>query len=391
MEPVYFISTNQAAHRQVLQALEGLDVRRSDFELTRVPGATLGEQVHGRIMQGYQSLAAPCFTQYTMLYLEGRDPISGDEFARWLAADGPEAMGEQLGGMVGRARMAVGYTDAADPDRVIVLRNEIEGSFLSSPRGDGGYRWDRFWLPDGCRRTVAEMDDDGDFVTLRTRAYLELADILRGRDSGGTFEAYVSVEALDPSAREGFESLCDRAGARARYERPPGSFGEQEDGSRPFTTSLHRGTMPEALGEARRFAETLQSQGFGVGRLKLEAIGRNADIPQSDRDAEAALGNYFQFHIKVMVGPQTRLEPLADVCERHGARLSESARKIRCDGLIERLVTLRVPDRGRESAHAQYARLLRSVRDLGLAVGQRKSEYTVYDSKNRSDGDWRVD
>ena len=62
------------------------------------------------------------------------------------------------------ARVAVAYEDGSGPR---VFSGSISGTLLKDPRGEGGYGWDRIWVPDGYDRTLAEMQSSKFVVNMR--------------------------------------------------------------------------------------------------------------------------------------------------------------------------------------------------------------------------------
>lgn len=139
-------------------------------------------------------------------------------------------------------------------------------------------------------------------------------------------------------------------------------------------------------------ARALASEGFDVKRLKLEALGKNRDIPEDDATARAQPANYFEFHVKVLLPSRlTDLDALRARCETHGAHLSRNARKVREDGASERFVTLRVYGLGRANAEARFTALLDDLAATGLKLTQRMREWTVYDSNRGLDRGWLGD
>lgn len=374
-----FITGNQTQHREVAELLADLEIRTRKLDLPRPDTEDLHAIAEARVLAAYARVGEACFTETTALELEGLPPLSGAMFKKRLATEGEAALCRALGGRRGQVRVVLAYT--ADGVTAQLFTGDSEGTFLAEPRGDGGYGWDRAWLPVGYQRTLAEMATNKAFVNMRRRPYLELGDLLRGRAYGGSFEAHITVRRADPDR---FIASCDRLGVKAvLIELPVGATPSQ-----PMTASYHHGTLAEAQEQVHELARALAADGFDVTRVKLEAVGKNADIPETEAAAAAAPKNYFEYHIKVVVPPGSDATPLRSTCERHGAHLSRNARSVRPDGAAERFVTLRVYGAGRVTAEARFVALLADVRALGLPLGQKIREYTVYDTAEDVDRGW---
>lgn len=381
---IWFITGNQSKHLEIAQLLGDLEIRARKLDLARPKVATLAELVTARVLEAYARVGEPCFSESTQLELDGLAPMSGAEFKRSLLTLGEAALCRRLGGRRGRTRVAVAYTADGNSTSVAVFEGSIEGTFLEIPRGDAGYGWDRAWLPDGYRKTLAEMAGNKAYANMRQRPYVELGGLLRGHTDVGAFEAHVTVAAGDAAHVERFTNACDELGIKSVViELPRG-----ETRSQPMTASYHHGSLQAVLAEVHAIARSLAAREFEVTRVKLEAVGKNPMTPQTDEAARAAPNNYFEFHVKLLLGPGDALATIEDVCLRHSAHLSSNARKLRDDGLAERFVTQRVYAVGRPNAEVQFAALLEDLRPLGLRYGQRIREYTVYDSNAAVDRGW---
>jgi inosine/xanthosine triphosphate pyrophosphatase family protein len=381
---VVLVTGNQGKRDEIARLLADVDVTWRKLSLPRPPASTLGELARARALAAWAELGEPCVTESTELALERLPVLSGADFKRRLLAEGEAALCRELGGRRGQARVAVAHAASADVAAVQLFEGASEGEFLTQPRGDGGHGWDRAWLPDGYQRTLGEMAGNKAFVGMRERPYLELADVLRGRSFGGTFEAHVTVRAGGVADTARFGELCDRLGVKqVLIELPRG-----ETRSQPMTASYHHGTLREAQAEVHAMARALAAAGFDVTRVKLEALGQNRDIPEDDAAAQALPANYFEFHVKVTLPAEAAVDALRERVVARGAHLSKNARKLREDGRQERFVTLRVYGVGRPAADARFDALLAELVATGLPLGQRIREYTVYDSDVAVDRGW---
>ena len=120
--------------------------------------------------------AALCFT--------GLHGLPGPFIKFFLEApDGLEALCRMADGIATReARTACvfGYYDGHE---VTLFRGGMSGSIADSPRGDGGYGWDKIFCPDGyAGRTRAELSTAEDHATyVVTKPITELRAFLQSR------------------------------------------------------------------------------------------------------------------------------------------------------------------------------------------------------------------
>ena len=215
-----------------------------------------------------------------------------------------------------------------------------------------------------------------------------LADRLRTQGQGGAFEAHITVSARSEEDLRRFRAFCDAAAVKCIFIE----LSRGEEPFQPMTASYHHGTLRQAREEVQAMARALAAEGFDVTRMKLEALGKNRDIPEDDATAKALPASYFEFHVKVLLpAGVSDVEGLRSRCEKHGAHLSRNARKVREDGASERFVTLRVYGLGRANADARFTTLLEDLAGTGLTLTQRLREWTVYDSNHGLDRGWLED
>ncbi len=387
-----FVTGNQYKADEVARLLAGSDVAWRKLPLPGLDEAAseggpldLAGLAKRKVLAAYGMLGAPCFVETTALELDGGAVFTGARFKKQVLALGEHAFLAAHGGCRGRTRVAVAYSEDGTPDGVAVFEDAIEGTLLAEPRGAGGYGWDRAWLPEGFQRTLGEMPRNKFFLNMRHRPYLELADRLRAQGQGGAFEAHLTVSARSEEDLRRFRAFCDAASVKCIFIE----LGRGAEPFQPMTASYHHGTLRQAREEVQAMARALAAEGFDVTRLKLEALGKNRDIPEDDATAKAQPANYFEFHVKALLpAGDTDVDALRARCEKHGAHLSRNARKVREDGASERLVTLRVYGLGRANADARFTALLEDLAGTGLTLTQRLREWTVYDSNHGLDRGW---
>jgi inosine/xanthosine triphosphate pyrophosphatase family protein len=392
MTRAFFVTGNQYKADEVAQLLAGLDVAWRKLPLPGLDetvaegGPTdLAGLAKRKVLAAYRKLGMPCFVETTALELDGGPVLTGAHFKKQVLARGERNFLAEHGGRRGRTRVAVAYSEDGHPEHVAVFEDSIQGTLLAEPRGEGGYGWDRAWVPDGYPRTLGEMPRNKFFLNMRHRPYRELANRLRAQSQGGAFEAHLTVSARSEEELQRFRAFCEAAAVKCIFIE----LGRGAELFQPMTASYHHGTLQQAFEEVQSMARALAALGFDVTRLKLEALGKNRDIPEDDATAKAQPANYFEFHVKALLpSGDVGVEALRARCEQHGAHLSRNARKVREDGVSERFVTLRVYGLGRANAEARFTALLKDLAGTGLTLTQRLREWTVYDSNHGLDRGW---
>ena len=382
---VVFATPNQGYQDDLRRLMADIDVVLSRLG-PRVPdGLELAGAATWRARAAYEALGERCFVENTALEVEGEAPWRGRDAKALLEALGEDGFCARYGGRASSSRVVVALCEGAGEGGVRLFEGELEGAIAPAPRGGPGRGWDRVFVPDGYRRTFAELGASTYLVNMRHQPYLELADHLRGRTFGGAFEAHVTVRCGAADAPR-FTAACDRLGVKhIQIELAAG-----EHASQPMTATVHRGELREVQAEVHALARALVADRFEVVRTKIEALPRNRDLPETDAAAAAEPGRYFEYHLKVVVPPgEHELEHVRAAAAAHGAWLSRNARRTRADGSHERYLTLRLPGLGRASADERFAALERAVEALPVTIGRRVREYTVYDSNLALDHGWR--
>lgn len=195
------------------------------------------------------------------------------------------------------------------------------------------------------------------------------------------YEAHVTVTADDRETVARFAETCRALGIKSiLIELPEGATPVQ-----PMTATHHRGPFEAALAEARAVAARLTEAGFQVVRVKVEALGRAPEAPETDAEAALRPDRYFELHGVVALAPGDDGGPLAALVAPFGARLSANALEGKGG---RRYLTQRVYGAGRATAEARFAALLAAVRAAGYPLSRVRRELTVYDSNLALDAGW---
>lgn len=382
---VVFATPNQGYQDDLRRLLPDLEVVLSRLGPTVPEGLSLEDSARFRARAAFAALGERVFVENTALELEGEPARRGHQIKALLGELGEDGFCRRFGGRTARSRVVVALCEQAPGagDDVRLFFGELEGTVPPAPRGPAARGWDRVFVPDGYRRTFAELGAASYLLNMRHQPYLDLADHLRGCRFGGAFEAHITVRCA-AEARAAFAETCDQLGLKhLDIELPSGQHVAQ-----PMTATVHRGELRAVQEQVHELARLLVSRGHEVVRTKIEALPRNRELPQTDEAAAAEVGRYFEYHLKVVVPPGLELEELQRVAQAHQARMSRNARRNRPDGSQERFLTLRLPGLGQVSADARFAALERAIAALPVAITRRVREYTVYDSHLGLDHGW---
>lgn len=153
-------------------------------------------------------------------------------------------------------------------------------------------------------------------------------------------------------------------------------------------TKRAEGTVSGAIGEATRLEKLLKAKGFRVVRTKIEAaaqIAREVLLQDSSLDIKH---QYFESHIRLVIGDGSDLDRLVEAAQKHSAHLSRNVFRRNDDGRDERFITQRCQNCSYEKSRLQLNALFFEIRDLNITVVDIEEEYVVYDSNFALDSGW---
>lgn len=107
-------------------------------------------------------------------------------YVRWLleaaGGRGLAAIAYALNNRAAKAQCCVAYWNGSEGH---LFTGEISGEILVQPRGDQHFGWDAWFLPQGSKKTFAEMStEEKDAVSHRGKAYRKLAEHLKSAAGG---------------------------------------------------------------------------------------------------------------------------------------------------------------------------------------------------------------
>jgi hypothetical protein len=275
-----------------------------------------------------------------------------------------------------------------DGRRTKAFQRDIPGIVSDKPSEAKGRGLDRVWIPNGYKKSVADLGPYKHLLSRRKRLYFDLANYLGLKTANDLFEVHVTVEFHDDTTVSDFELVCDALGVKAIHiELPYGSTP-----SHLITGSFHRGPLEKVKSEAHALAAELSGRGFDVTRIKIEAMIRNSLVPLSDDIAQLdSPHSYFEFHVKVSVDSRTDLKDLMAQCKSFGVHLSKNASNKMADGVTMHFATLRVYRKGRDKATAYFQQFLSHLRESEYRLSNILQEYAVYDTNITLDDGWFPD
>ncbi len=155
MPRVYFATTNEGKLAEAREIL-GMEVVGTPLEIDEIQSLDPVEVAVKKARTYFQRLKKPIFVEDGSLFFESLNKLPGvyiDSFSKSLGNDG---LAKLAGGSRAVAQVTVVYIDKKDVENVFI--GKVKGKIANRPRGEKGFGWDPIFIPEGSRKTFAEME-----------------------------------------------------------------------------------------------------------------------------------------------------------------------------------------------------------------------------------------
>ena len=200
----------------------------------------------------------------------------------------------------------------------------------------------------------------------------------------GDFETHVTVR-------------CDRAdvdhlerwAASAELKLTVIVLGRGRVPVQPMITLCGSGTLGAHYTATEVVVGHLETAGFEVARVKIEASPWTRGVPGDDEDAlRLGAGCYFEHHVKLLLDAGCDVATLTRLVVPHGAHVSWNARRVLDAGRHERFVTQRCHKVGLAAAGKSLEKLCTMLYECGYEIVSVEREFVVFDSDASLDAGW---
>ena len=158
-----FITGNQDKVNYLVRTL-GIELKHYKLDLDEIQSTDPQKVIEHKVRQAYDILQQPVLVEDTMLAFNALDGLPGPFIKFFVEAnDGFEMMCRMLDGFEDRSAYAsasYGYYDGVE---LKFFSGRLDGVIADHPRGEGGYGWDKVFIPEGYGGlTRAELPEDQD-------------------------------------------------------------------------------------------------------------------------------------------------------------------------------------------------------------------------------------
>jgi len=184
--PAALILVTSRAEKAAEAIRLGFDVRQRQVDLPEPQALDPADVVEAKARAAYTLLREPVVVEDSGLCVSAWGGFPG-ALVRWMEESvGLDGIARMLDPFPDRSATAVCVVAAFDGTLLQAARGQAAGRIADSPRGTGGFGWDRLFVPEGEDRTFAQMlPEEKDRQSHRRRAWEALAARFPALRSGG--------------------------------------------------------------------------------------------------------------------------------------------------------------------------------------------------------------
>lgn len=159
MKSLTFITGNAGKAEQLSRYLS-FPVPHQKLDIPEIQSLDLEEVATEKARAAYQLLGTPVLVEDTSLTFEALNGLPGPLIKWFLESIGNEGLTNLLVGYTNRAALAETCFALCDETGVHLFKASTKGTIALIPRAVRVFGWDPIFIPDGSKRTWAEMDKE---------------------------------------------------------------------------------------------------------------------------------------------------------------------------------------------------------------------------------------
>ena len=175
-EKLYFITGNVGKFNEAKSIIPNAE--QIDLDLPEIQDIDAKKIIEEKLSEAMKNNSGDFFCEDTSLYFNCLNGLPGPLIKWFLEALGVEGtynLIDKYSDKTAVAKTIVGY---ADGDSTVFFEGSIEGEIVS-PRGEGGFGWDKLFSPNGSEKSFGEMTlDEKNNFSMRKKALSKLKDYL---------------------------------------------------------------------------------------------------------------------------------------------------------------------------------------------------------------------
>ncbi len=183
MKHPVFITGNQNKADYLAKTL-GIELEHQKIDLDEIQSVNPLEIVEHKVRQAYDMIQKPVLVEDVSLVFNALNGLPGPFIKFFVEAEnGLENLCRMLDGFEDRSAFASVVYGYFDGETLEIIPGKMDGMIATSPRGEGGYGWDKIFEPEGYDGlTRAELSPEKDIESYnKLRDFDGLRTFLRER------------------------------------------------------------------------------------------------------------------------------------------------------------------------------------------------------------------
>ncbi len=151
-----FATSNKNKLREFEQIL-GTKLEQAELQLNEIQAIDVENIIEEKAKEAYRLVGKPVLVEDTGLYIAAWNSFPGALIKWLLSTTGRDGVIRMLAMEKNRrasAKTAIGFYDGS---KVHVFVGKVNGSIPDAIRGESGFGWDPIFVPNGYRKTFAEL------------------------------------------------------------------------------------------------------------------------------------------------------------------------------------------------------------------------------------------
>ncbi|OHB52684.1 MAG: non-canonical purine NTP pyrophosphatase [Planctomycetes bacterium GWF2_42_9] len=172
MKKIRFVSNNQYKIVEVKQILErsNIEVIPINLKIDEIQTDDVKKLVKDKVLKAFDIIGKEVFVEHTGLYIRSLNDFPGgltQIFWDKLGADTFAKIVCSLGDAFLIAKTVIGYCDS---QKIHFFEGKIGGNVPDTPKGNRDFQWDCVFIPEGHKKTFAEMGCLKNDISMRKKA-----------------------------------------------------------------------------------------------------------------------------------------------------------------------------------------------------------------------------
>jgi XTP/dITP diphosphohydrolase len=169
---VYFVTSNKNKFFEAREIL-GFEIKQVKPEIPEIQSMDVKRVVEDKARKAFERIGKPVIVEDTALYIKSWNSFPGPLITWVIKTMGIEGICKFIGkDRSAKAEACVCYFDGK---RVKTFSGIVKGKISKKPKGARRFDWDMIFIPDGEKRTFAEMEiEEKNKISHRMKAFRKL-------------------------------------------------------------------------------------------------------------------------------------------------------------------------------------------------------------------------